>query len=123
MSINRFRYIPDRTPENWQRFEPGDKAIPYRQHQVLLCHGLHNEVDEYGNEEELFLFNSSDDARWFFDEGYSYAFYEDETEPDHMDLIFDGEVVATKRFEDFRGQVTISVEWPTRTARTEQRRG
>jgi hypothetical protein len=100
MSIDNFFFVypgvRDEGKGRWQREQyktyeemlaDGAEVPP---NQVFLAHGAHYLIDDQ------FYFPDPEDARWFWERGYKEMLFEDEHEPDHMDLWIDDEHVGSR---------------------------
>ena len=89
MSIGNYCHVPagNRDGDNWTKWKAGEDGIVLAPHRVGFCHGGGCLIDE------LFSFESEEDARWFFDEGYEDMLFEGEEMPDHLCLHIDSQEV------------------------------
>ncbi len=108
MSIDRY-FVPSGAKSNptgypRTKYKSGDQMPPEQmtKHQVFYAHGGGFLIDDQ------FFFESADDARWYFAEGYKHDLLRThgipakgippgrEEEPDEMNLWIDGEEIVDK---------------------------
>ena len=106
MSIDHHFHVPAGMRNNrnwkfsdrkyWSLGEMGDKhGCP--NHQLFLAHSYCTDDDGSTHGiliDEQFYFEDSEDARWFYGEGYRRMLYEGEERPDRMTLWIDGQEIT-----------------------------
>lgn len=95
--VRNSRSIPCRKYKSWEEMIAVESpaAMP---HQVFLAHGGNILIDEQ------YLFESADDARWFWNEGYKELLYVDDKGAsmsyDRMTLWVDGKEIDSRGYSD-----------------------
>jgi hypothetical protein len=86
MSILHFWVLAGASTGNGilMKYRHGEKMPAETRFQVLLSHGGNIMVDEQ------YFFENETDARWFINGGFRTQLYENETAPDHLELLIDG---------------------------------